>query len=320
MTANLPEPVRSLLWEIPYGPGFWMKLRESPYAWVRRWNTILQVTEFNCNNDAIILLETALPALGQLFLALIGFDWDDIARGFLRPMGLRQRRTTRTGDGRKKRNKRKSKWFGRIKFEIPEIGELIGKNIPGAKLIRARQVSPLGRALWVIDGLAQRAVYHWMVIDVFTEFYYNWMSGFMTSRRCDYGGNGGFRCEHATLTHYAPADWIPIGCPNPDDEWGTKVWFGDHAEIPSDAGTFIFAANWEPLFELEAISVEFGLMYDWPEGRVVERTGFLTELKTYDNAAILVDRPPAGTRIYPVVRTQGRGTLALKNIFIAGGY
>jgi len=78
----------------------------------------------------------------------------------------------------KKRKKR------RFCFEIPEIGEIIGKNLPGAKAIKGRKVGVAWRWFWRIDAIAQRVLYYWMLVDVLADFSYAWSTGIFRHELC----------------------------------------------------------------------------------------------------------------------------------------
>jgi len=140
-------------------------------------NTIIDFFEWSCEGNLIMYVETLLPALGELVLVLIDFDWDDVVRGYLRPYGFVARKSMVF-------DPRKPKWA----WEIPELGEEIGKRIPGARFFKSSRVWSATRALWVIDAVIQRALYYFMIIDVLSEFLYNWSSGILRHEACATGG------------------------------------------------------------------------------------------------------------------------------------
>jgi len=202
----------AIIWNLPYGPGLWSAIRQWPQREIQRLNTITQFFEFKCQSDWTVYIETALPALGEVAIVLLDFSWDDIARGFLRPYGLRSRFKFRRG---KKRTRRKRG------FEIPEIGELIGTHLPGAKIIRGRNVGKFQRWLWTIDAVAQRALWYWMVIDLTSEFFYAWASGIMTSRDCYMGADWGALGTHGFFGVSAGGKDIAL------EPRTYEVWYGD---------------------------------------------------------------------------------------------
>jgi len=169
---------------LPWLEGLLRALGRWPVRMARRLNTIVDFFEWSCEGNLIMYVETLLPALGAFVLGLIDFDWDDVARGFLRPFGPAGRKTLVF-------DPRHPKW----KWEIPELGEEIGKRIPGARFFKTSRVWSATRALWVIDGVVQRALYYWLIIDLVSEFLYNWSSGILRQEACATGGiiiEGGF--------------------------------------------------------------------------------------------------------------------------------
>jgi len=164
--------VEDILEEIPYTIPWWNNLLDSIVRWPhrlwRRVNTVVDVLQWQCQGTLLLYVRTALPALGQLVLGLLEFDWDDVARGAIRPYGPSGRRSLVAGA-------RKPKW----KIEIPELGEEIGKRLPGVRLIKANRYWRWTRALWLVDVLIQRALYYFLIIDLVSEFLYNWSVGIL---------------------------------------------------------------------------------------------------------------------------------------------
>lgn len=145
-------------------------------SWLQKVNFIRKWISNPCDTPYAIYAETAIKPAGDLLLALIGFGLDDVVRGFFRPRGLRSRRHGRKG--------RKG---SRPKELIPEVGEIIGKNIPGAEDVNARKVTDGVKTLWIVDGLLQRALYFWMMLSLPVDFGYDWISGIVRddNTRCD---------------------------------------------------------------------------------------------------------------------------------------
>lgn len=174
------------IWEdIPYTIPWWRRLfkaiRYAPYDYFDRLNTIIDYFEWTCTEDWTIFVHVFLPAAGELVLGLLSFDWDDVARGFLRPYGAVGRKTLVASP-------ELAKW----EFEVPELGEEIGKRIPGAKFIKANRWWGKTRFLWQIDAFVQRGLYYWLLVDLVSEFLYNYSTGVLRSEVC---AQGGIRCR-----------------------------------------------------------------------------------------------------------------------------
>lgn len=137
-----------------------------------KWRSVLRFISSECDAPMMVYLETLPGALVDPLLTLLDFGWDDVARGALRPKGVYSCRRAK---------KRKSKWS---KYGIPELGEEIGKRIPGAEQLKSRRVGSLERSLWLIDGAIQRALYWLMIADLVTDFAYGWVSAIRERGYC----------------------------------------------------------------------------------------------------------------------------------------
>lgn len=153
--------------------------RPKPPGFIDKVNGIINFAQNPCNAPWYLYAETALPAAGKAVLTLLDFGFDDVVRGALRPRGLRSHGHTR---GRKR--------GGGGSRGIPEIGELIGSQIPGAETAKGRQVSQGVRHLWIVDGVIQRLLWYWLVVDVTVDFFYNWSSAIMQTEFCSKIGSG----------------------------------------------------------------------------------------------------------------------------------
>ena len=118
-----------------------------------------------CDVPWYIYVETVKPAALEAFITLLTFGWDDVARGYFRPKGL--------GGKRAKKGKGKAKWKPK---GIPELGEMIGKNVPGADEQKGKKWGNFGKTLWRIDTAVQQVAFWWLVIDVTIDFGFNWTS------------------------------------------------------------------------------------------------------------------------------------------------
>lgn len=265
-----PAPLEGFF-NIPYGPSLWHAVASYPHELVNKFNTLRRVSELRCNWSWRLFVETALPAAGQLVLALLDFGLDDVVRGYLRPFGPRAR--ARLNRKAKKPGKKNLK-----KFEIPELGELIGENLPGARLFKARHVSKAERFIWVLDGLAQRALYYWMIFDLTTDFFYNWAVGIYKSELCAAGSAGG-RVQRSGHTTGAYWDAWVTAAHNPLTLEYSNIWgapLGDEATgIGNDFRPVQYicalkvdrsfgAAGWN--WEARIVSTRTGYVYDHQDG------------------------------------------------------
>lgn len=146
---------------------------------IDKWQFISKFIDNPCHAPWTVYFETALPFLGQAVMELLLFDLTDIVRAYARPRSARGRPH---GPGRRRGRPRGG--------GIPEIGEMIGKRLPGAQRAAGRFVDDGVRHLWMIDGVLQRLLWYYLIADVATDFAYNWTSAIQSSRYCTKGGGG----------------------------------------------------------------------------------------------------------------------------------
>lgn len=147
--------------------------------YIDKFNAITRFIDNPCFAPWTVYFETALPFIGQGVMTLFEFDLFDILRGYYRP---RLGKKGRHGGFRKNRRK--------PRFGIPEIGEMIGENLPGGERLKGRFVDDGVRHLWMIDGVIQRVFYYWMIADISVDIVYNTMMAIQTTEFCAKQGNG----------------------------------------------------------------------------------------------------------------------------------
>lgn len=150
-------------------------------------NYIVDMWSNPCNAPWMVYIETAGPAFLDVLIAIVCFDIGDVLRFIFRPTNFRGGRHGRAG--RKGTAGRKPKGIrARLAAKLP----------PFAKL-QQRSVTNGVRTLWKIDGIGQRLLWWWLVIDVGTGFLYNWTSMIYKSERCQMAlAPGAAAREHTT--------------------------------------------------------------------------------------------------------------------------
>jgi len=68
--------------------------------------------------------------------------------------------------------------------QIPELGNSIGKSLPGSKFFQGRKVTGAERWVWTLDLAVQRVLYYWLVADITEDFVTNWTTAIMESEDC----------------------------------------------------------------------------------------------------------------------------------------
>lgn len=178
-------------------------------TWIDKVNFIRMYVTQGCNFPLWVYVEHGGKAAGNMILTLLSFGMDDIIRGYFRPKGVRSGR-----HGRKRRGK------GRAKNLIPEVGEMIGKNLPGADDVQSRKFSQGYRTLWMVDGQIQRGLYYWLIVSVVTDFAYDWMSGILKDDRSYCPWTGRFSRWHEDEAVVPISGWQSMSAANLNYEEG----------------------------------------------------------------------------------------------------
>lgn len=135
--------------------------------------SVVKFFEDPCQAPWTVYFELALPAAGKVVIELLSFGLGDVIRGYFRPRGLYRR----TRGGRLQR--KLGKYLG-----IPEFGEMIGSHLPYAETVKQRVVSKGVRYMWLVDGVLQRLLFWWMIVDLLTDFLYEWTSSIAKTEYC----------------------------------------------------------------------------------------------------------------------------------------
>lgn len=180
-------------------------------------NYVTQAWSSPCRAPWWIYVETAAPAALDAIITLLSFDLADVMRAYFRPAGL-----GKGGHHRARGKKRFLKGLG-----IPEIGEMIGKEIPGQKELSMRRYGGLQRWFWLIDNELQKGFFWWMVADVANDFAFNWTSQLYKTIWCHLTGLGWCSAENNSGQLVgAHSDWGLIKATENIEGEGTPVWIG----------------------------------------------------------------------------------------------
>ncbi len=134
-------------------------------SWFTKVNFVIDAWSQPCNAPWYLYVETMKPAALRAFITLISFGWGDVVRGGLRPKALGLRRTG-------KRKPKPSPYRPRL----PEIGNWLGKNIPGSDELRGKHYSNGYQNLWRVDNKIQAVLFWWLIADVTIDFLFEWTS------------------------------------------------------------------------------------------------------------------------------------------------
>lgn len=168
-----------------------------------------------CDAPISVWIEKMWVPLGKLVLEWYAFDVQNMIIAFVRPgRAIFGRRGRRHWGGRGHKSKRGRFWraiYGVLEFDISEF---VGKHFPGAKVVRARNVSPGVVQLWLIEGVIERFLFYWMVIDLTTDFVYRWQSAVAQTAWCHARDDAVFVGEVSDYPLIGIVGWQAIN-------WGT---------------------------------------------------------------------------------------------------
>jgi len=196
---------------------------------VDRVNYITDVWDDPCGADWVVYVESFGAASLNLAISLATFGLDDVVRAAARPKNVRQRPKLRRSG-----NSPRSRVPG-----LPEPGDEIGKRLPGAYELRQRTVSDGVRNLWILDGVLQRALWWWMVVDLSTQFAFDFTSQLYKSEACE-------KADSAYAKGTGPAavaaiqGWQASNLGPPDTERGNIAWSGGAARLDVETGQYTY--------------------------------------------------------------------------------
>lgn len=205
-------------------------------------NGIVRFIEDPCEAPWIVYLELAKEPLKNAILTWFTFGLADVMRGAFRPKGVRGRRH---GRGRGKGGARAGK-IGRALSRVPgigdDVGNFIGKRLPGAHGLNQRHVSQGVKNMWFIDGVLQRGLWWWLVIGMTTDFLYEWTSLLQQSEFCKRTAQRGLYASGVTGGALAIQGWIAQAGMTEQRNYGGGSFSGTIA--------FMGAGKWNVAFAL----------------------------------------------------------------------
>ena len=257
-------------------------------------NFVIDSWTTGCDAPWYIYIETMKPALLAAFITLITFGWDDVLRGFLRPRGLHPRRT----------GKRKGKWSRRVP-RFPELGEMIGSNIPGAEEVKGKRWSTPLKTLWRIDSAMQAIFFFWLVVDVAEEFAFAWTSLLYESYWCQPDPPGQFSYRTVGYGPIWNSGWKLAGFGTEDYENGPPVWFfnhGDTGAVPAIVTAALRVKQRPPYGPPTSFRV---VVWDTSTHTIYADSGTNDEMVDGEIAGVAVGKLSAGTSFEVVAWMEG---------------
>lgn len=144
--------------------------------WITEFNFIKRFFIDPCDAPVTAYVETFFPAALKAIITYYTPDLKNIIVSYLRPArAMMQSKGRRKGGGGKKsgRGPKGSLIRGALNFDTSNE---MGKRLPGAQQVRGRQVSAGIVSLWLFEGVLERVLFWFFVMDIIGEFFFNWAS------------------------------------------------------------------------------------------------------------------------------------------------
>lgn len=201
-------------------------------------NAVTNFVEYGCYPHWTVWVDTFLPALGTAILQIISFGYMDILRGYFRPTNVRGLGGKTRVPTRGKRNKPgKTGRPNRIPA-IPEVGNEIGKALPGSQFFQGRKVTGWERRIWIVDGFTQRILWYWLVADVGEKFVVNWTTAIMESEACRKPNLGSVVATRPGNQPVIPGTWAAIIAWNTEEDTTDGRWNSGPGTLVVEAGEY----------------------------------------------------------------------------------
>jgi len=173
-------------------------------------NTVVDFVEYGCFPTWTVWLETLWPALGTVAIQLLSFGPGDILRGYFRPSSTRAVGGLTRKPGRRRPLKASKLARARNSAKIPELGNEVGKKLPGSQFFASRKVTGVEARLWQIDMVTQRFLWYWLVADITSDFATNWTTAIYRSEACLDNGRGTIIATDDDSGAHAPGIWSAV--------------------------------------------------------------------------------------------------------------
>lgn len=204
----------------------------------RSMNAIVTFVEYGCYPHWTVWVQTLLPAFGTVVLQILDFGWSDILHGYFRPSSTRGLSGLTRKPSRRRPLKAGELARAERSFEIPEIGNEIGKALPGSKFFQARKVTGVEAFLWDVDFLVERGLWYWLVADIGADFIENWTSGIMKSEACQQEPYGYVHAHKTGPVLQANNGWAGFGLWTTDAADPPGIWDGQQMIVPGGHNYF----------------------------------------------------------------------------------
>lgn len=271
-------------------------------------NYVVNFLADTCDAPLQVYLDTFLTAFLRLLISYFALDLIQIITGFARPKkalakSRRRRQAARGGKHGKPRTWRTA-WLSWLAFDPYEE---IGRNMRGAEVMAGREVTAGTIHMWTIYTHLQRIAFWWMVIDLTTDFWYNWFSAVNATRFCQAQRNGWLHAVGPDQSKTGLLNPFPTTCGTIEKQRGPCFWAVSSGGYTGRTGAFVFSAGLRPEAPIPATTLQL-VVTDLSTG--TERRNDYDPDNTDDPTAIAFHLIP--THVY-AIGTYGNGDYEVIN-------
>lgn len=231
---------------------------KAPTDVIERINYVRRALMDTCDAPFQVYIESFLAAGWRALQQLYAFDLAQIVTGFVGATWFSRAGRASTGPasgGRAahargrggKRGGAPRTWLSRARQWLNwDPYDAMGRNTAGW-LDLGPSNPPLGAAaLWTVFGILERALWIVLIIDVVSEFIYNFAAGIYESEACQANRTPWLFADGPDQTASGLLEVWPIGCPAIHKQRGPLGWNIFGGFIGNGGGQCIFSAGIEP--------------------------------------------------------------------------
>jgi hypothetical protein len=163
----------------------------------RKANYIIDFATAPCSAPWWVYVETLLPAFLKLIITFVTLEWDDVVRHVGRRRSGHQRR----------------------------------RAMRNAKVFDPTWTNGANKAFWRLDGIIQRGLWWWMVIDLTVDGFYQWTTLINETAYCT--GGGSFQLEQFTSAQACGPNYLPFQLTHLVENTNNWSWNTTFVRVPA---------------------------------------------------------------------------------------
>lgn len=220
-----------------------MAVPRPPENLIQVGNNVVRWWSDPCDAPVTVYMESFFQAIFPVIVEYYSFDAKSMITAFFRPARhIQQYRSGKKGKRGPKSNRPPPSGLLR-KLADFDLGNEIGKRLPGARDIRARHVNFLTGQLWILEGFIERVLYWMMIVDLVKQFIYSWTSMLYQTEYCQAQSDMVLVAEGTSQSTQPLAGFVTIFCMNVLKRRGDFTFTGGALIIPQGFGTIIFGGT-----------------------------------------------------------------------------